>query len=64
MSPKTQLALASIVFALLWTTVMFWWNALKDLPGMIILFTTGALGGAAWYLGMFWLRRHCRHQWD
>jgi hypothetical protein len=52
MSPKSQLMLASIAFAALWSAAMAWWMVDKDTPEMAILIAMGPMVGIAWYFGM------------
>ena len=51
MSPKSQLKLASIAFAVLWSAGMAWWSH-KDTPQMVVFITMGPIAGIAWYFGM------------
>lgn len=53
MSPQRRLIIASIVFAVLWTALMIWWNA-PTFAGAVILAFSGALAGVLWYFGMRW----------
>jgi hypothetical protein len=53
MSPQNTLIPASIVFAVLWTALMYIWNA-PGFTGAIALAFSGALAGVLWYFGMRW----------
>ena len=52
MNPKSTLIVASIVFAVLWTAFMLWWNGPPDTAMVIIWLITGAIAGVLWYWGM------------
>jgi hypothetical protein len=51
MSQKTNLILASIAFAVLWTAFMVWQTS-TDMANTIILMVCGAIAGVLWYFGM------------
>jgi hypothetical protein len=53
MSPQNTLTSASILFGVLWTALMFIWNA-PGFAGAVILAFSGALAGVLWYFGMRW----------
>lgn len=65
MSRKTQLMLASVAFAVIWTAAMYWWLAVKDIVGATILLLEGTIVGLGWYFGMrMWSRWYFGRQWD
>ena len=53
MSQQRRLMLASILFAVLWTTGMIWWNG-STFAGALILMIGGALTGTIWFFAMRW----------
>ena len=53
MSPQNTLISASIMFGVLWTAIMYIWNA-PGFGGAIALAFCGALAGVLWYFGMRW----------
>jgi hypothetical protein len=53
MSPQRRLMIASILFAVIWTALMIWWNA-PTFAGAVILVIGGALAGILWFFGMRW----------
>ena len=59
MSPRTKLALSSIVFAVLWTAGMLWWSAPIEVAQTVIFVISGGIAGLLWYwlFGM-WYRWH------
>lgn len=57
MSPQRNLTVASIVFAVVWTTGMIFWNNPQHTAGLVILAIAGALAGTLWYLGTRWWMR-------
>ena len=44
-----------LIFAILWTAAMWWWEAPLDTPAIMILMITGALAGLGWSLAFHWL---------
>jgi hypothetical protein len=56
MTPRTRLALASILFAVLWTAGMIWWTG-TDIANIVGLSIGGALAGVLWYFAMGWWMR-------
>ena len=62
MSPKRLLVPASLAFAILWTTGMYWLNSPMSVASAILLVIVGALAGIGWYWAMSicmstWMRR-------
>ena len=53
MSPQNTLISASIMFGVLWTAIMYIWNA-PGVGGAIALAFCGALAGVLWYFVMRW----------
>ncbi len=53
MSSQDSLIPASIMFAVLWTAIMYIWNA-PGFSGAIALAFCGALAGVLWYFAMRW----------
>jgi hypothetical protein len=51
----TQLKLSAIVFAVLWTGGMLWWNAPPDIVSLIIWTICGVVVGYLWYRAARWL---------
>jgi hypothetical protein len=43
---------ASVLFAVLWTAGMLWWNAPLHIAETIILVVAGAVAGFLWYFVM------------
>jgi hypothetical protein len=43
---------ASVLFAVLWTAGMLWWNAPLDVAETVILVVAGAIAGLLWYFAM------------
>ncbi len=63
MSDQSRLKLASVVFAVLWTTAMLWWSAPLDAAAVAILVIAGAVTGFLWHWGMSrWQRWHSGHK--
>ena len=59
MTETTQLKLASVAFACLWTTFMWWWNRPLDTAQIVILAMCGLIAGISWYFGYGrWFRWH------
>jgi hypothetical protein len=57
MLPRTRLLYASLLFAVLWTTGMYWWNRPTGTAGIVSLLVAGAVTGVLWYWGMrLWMR--------
>ena len=56
MTPRTRLALASILFAVLWTAGMIWWTG-TDIANIVGLSIGGAVAGVLWYFAMGWWMR-------
>lgn len=57
MTGTTQLRLASITFAVAWTSVMWWTSRPQHAGELMLLATCGALAGISWYFGYGrWLR--------
>ena len=52
LSPNSRLILGSLVFGVLWTASMYWWNRPSEVAGTIILMLVGALATLGWYGGM------------
>jgi hypothetical protein len=53
MSPQRRLMLASILFAVIWTVLMIWWNG-PTFAGVIIYTIGGAFTGVLWFFAMRW----------
>jgi hypothetical protein len=51
MSDRAQLRLASLIFTVLWTTFMWWWNQPLDAGQAVILGVCGVLCGLGWHFG-------------
>jgi hypothetical protein len=61
MTGTTQLRLASIAFAVLWTSFMWWSNRPLHAGEAILLAACGALAGIGWYFGYGrWFRWYFR----
>jgi hypothetical protein len=59
MHPETRLKLSSLAFAVMWTAMMWWWNAPLETAGLVILAIAGAICGLLWYwLYGKWFRWH------
>jgi hypothetical protein len=52
MTGTTQLKLASIVFAVLWTSFVGWTSRPLHTGELVILLVCGALAGLGWYFGV------------
>jgi len=48
MRNETLLRLSAVVFAVLWT-LMMWWNGPLDLPSFVVLAVAGVVAGLIWY---------------
>ena len=48
MTESVQLKLASVAFACLWTTFMWWWNRPLDTAQVVILAVCGLIAGVSW----------------
>ena len=58
MSPRS-LVISSVVFVVLWTAGMLWWNSPDSTGGVLALIIAGTVAGALWYwIVGWWLRRH------
>jgi uncharacterized protein (DUF2062 family) len=44
-----SLPLSSLLFAVLWTAGMLWWNAPLDAAEAVIFIVAGAIAGVLWY---------------
>jgi hypothetical protein len=54
---------AAILFAVLWTAGMLWWNAPLDTVEIVMLVIAGALAGVMWYFAMrFYVTRFGKSQ--
>jgi hypothetical protein len=61
MTETTQLRLASIAFAVAWTSAMWWTNRPQHAGELLLLAACGALAGISWYFGYGrWLRSGLR----
>ena len=57
MNPNLQLKLSAVVFAVLWTCGMLWWDASLDRVNIIAWPICGIAIGYFWYLTVRWLSR-------
>ena len=48
MRNETLLKLSAVVFAVLWT-LMMWWNGPLDLASFVVLAVAGGVAGLLWY---------------
>lgn len=56
-----SLRLSAILFGVLWTAGMLWWNAPLDTAAMIIWPIAGVLAALGWYwLMSLWLKASAR----
>lgn len=61
MTGTTQLRLASIAFAVVWTGFMWWSSRPLHAGDAVLLAACGALGGICWYFGYGrWFRWYFR----
>jgi hypothetical protein len=51
MTGTTQLRIASIAFAMLWTSIMWWTDRPLHTHELALLIACGALVGFGWYFG-------------
>jgi hypothetical protein len=49
MAVSTRLKLSAVLFAVLWTAGMWFWDGPRDVAGTVILALTGTLAGFLWY---------------
>jgi len=61
MTETAQLRLASIAFAVAWTSVTWWTNRPQHAGELVLLAACGALAGISWYFGFCrWFRLNSR----
>jgi hypothetical protein len=61
MSSQRRLILASLLFAVLWTAGMIWWNSPMETARVVILMASGAIAGTLWYFVMRWWMKRSMH---
>ena len=61
MTDINQMRLSSLIFAVLWTATMWWWNRPFDTAQIVILVICGVLCGLGWHFGYGrWFRWYFR----